>query len=145
MNIGFMSLFLDFLGHSLQRFFSFFSLCVCLVVQLRLTLCNPMDCSTPGSSVHGNSPGKTGVDCHALLQEIFLTQELNWGLLHCRQILYQLSYQGSPSLSINWIIPRHLFANLKILSCIWLSLLLNFNINYVFTFILLFFSYRISV
>ena len=31
-----------------------------------------------------------------LLQGIFLTQELNWGLLHCRQILYQLKYQGSP-------------------------------------------------
>ena len=30
------------------------------------------------------------------LQGIFPTQELNWGLLHCRQILYQLSYQGSP-------------------------------------------------
>ena len=32
----------------------------------------------------------------SLLQQIFLTQESNWGLLHCRQILYQLSYQGSP-------------------------------------------------
>ena len=32
----------------------------------------------------------------SLLQGIFLTQELNQGLLHCRQILYQLSYQGSP-------------------------------------------------
>ena len=31
----------------------------------------------------------------SLLQWIFLTQELNQGLLHCRQILYQLSYQGS--------------------------------------------------
>ena len=31
-----------------------------------------------------------------LLQQIFLTQELNQGLLHCRQILYQLTYQGSP-------------------------------------------------
>ena len=30
------------------------------------------------------------------IQEIFLTKESNWGLLHCRQILYQLSYQGSP-------------------------------------------------
>ena len=30
------------------------------------------------------------------LQGIYLTQESNWGLLHCRQILYQLSYQGSP-------------------------------------------------
>ena len=32
----------------------------------------------------------------SLLQWIFSTQESNWGLLHCRQILYQLSYQGSP-------------------------------------------------
>ena len=32
----------------------------------------------------------------SLLQGIFLTQELIRGLLHCRQILYQLSYQGSP-------------------------------------------------
>ena len=30
----------------------------------------------------------------SLLQWIFLTQESNWGFLHCRQILYQLSYQG---------------------------------------------------
>ena len=37
----------------------------------------------------------TGVGSLSLLQGIFLTQESNWGLLHCRQILYQLSYQGS--------------------------------------------------
>ena len=38
-------------------------------------------------------PGTSaGVDCHFLLQGIFLTQELNPGLLHGRQILYQLSY-----------------------------------------------------
>ena len=44
-----------------------------------------------------DSPGKnTGVDCHFLLQGIFPTQELNPGLLHCRQIFYQLNYQGSP-------------------------------------------------
>ena len=37
-----------------------------------------MDCCLPGSSVHGDSPGKnTGVDCHALLQGIFLTQGSN--------------------------------------------------------------------
>ena len=36
------------------------------------TLCDPMDCSPPGSSVHGDSPGKnTGVGCHALLQGLF--------------------------------------------------------------------------
>ena len=34
---------------------------------------------------------------HCLLQGIFPTQESNPGLLHCRWILYQLSYQGSPS------------------------------------------------
>ena len=45
---------------------------LCLVTQLCLTLWHPMDCSPPGSSVHGDSPGKnTGVGCHALLQGIF--------------------------------------------------------------------------
>ena len=45
--------------------------CVCLPAQSCLTLCDPMDCSPPGSSVHGNSPGKNiGVGCHALLQRI---------------------------------------------------------------------------
>ena len=105
---------------------------LCLAAQSCPTLCDPMDCSPPGSSVHGASPGKnTGVGCHALLQRessqprspalqadsllteppgkpknagvgslsllqgIFPTQESKWGLLHCRQILYQLSYQGS--------------------------------------------------
>ena len=42
-------------------------------------------------------PGKsTGVGCHALLQGIFPTQGSNLGLLHCRQMLYPLSHQGSP-------------------------------------------------
>ena len=59
---------------------------LCLVTQSCLTLCNPMDYSPPGSSVHEDSPGKsTGVGCHALLQGIFSTQELNQGLLHCRR------------------------------------------------------------
>ena len=44
-----------------------------------------------------NSPGQnTGVGSLSLLQEIFPTQESNPGLPHCRQILYQLSYQESP-------------------------------------------------
>ena len=42
---------------------------LCLVVPLCLTLCNPIDCSPPGTSVHGDSPGKnTGVSCQVLLQ-----------------------------------------------------------------------------
>ena len=32
--------------------------CVCLVAQWCPTLCNPVDCSQPGTSIHGNSPGK---------------------------------------------------------------------------------------
>ena len=61
------------------------------VAQLCPALWDPMDCSLPGSAVHGCSPGKnTGVGCHALLQGIFPIQGLNSGLPHCRQILYQL-------------------------------------------------------
>ena len=62
----------------------------CLVAQLYLTLCDPMDCSP------WDSPGKnTGVNCHALHQGIVPTQGLNLGFLRCRQILYHLSHQGS--------------------------------------------------
>ena len=118
---------------------------LCIVVQSCLTLCNSTDCSLPGPSVHGDSPGKnTRVGCHALLQGnlpnpgmeprsptlqanslpseppgkpkntgvgslsllsgTFSTQELNQGLLHCRKILYQLSYQGNPNYI--YILPR---------------------------------------
>ena len=114
----------------------FISFVLCCAESLsHVQFCNPMDCSLPGSSVCGNSPGKnTGVGLHALLQGsfptqglnpgfplqadslpaepqgkpkntgvgslflrqgIFLNQELNRGLLHWRQILYQLSFQGS--------------------------------------------------
>ena len=96
------------------------------VTQLCPTLCDPMDFSSPeywsglpfpspedlpNSGIKPRSPtmqadslpdepqGKpknTGVGCLSLLQWIFPTQESNQSLLHCRQILYQLSYQGSP-------------------------------------------------
>ena len=46
------------------------------------------------------TPKNTGVGSLCLLQGIFPTQELNWGLLHCRRILYQLSYQGGPHMSL---------------------------------------------
>ena len=49
-----------------------------------------------------NSLGQnTGVGNLSLLQGIFPTQESNWGLLHCRQILYQLSYQEILALGYN--------------------------------------------
>ena len=60
------------------------------VAQSCTTFCDPMDC--PWNSLGQN----TGVDSLSLLQGIFPTQESNRGLLHCRWILYQLSYQGSP-------------------------------------------------
>ena len=74
-----------------------------LVGQSCPTLCDPMDCSLLGSSVHGDSLGKnTGVGCHDLLQGIFPTQGLNPGLPHCKQILYCLSHQESPRI-LEWV------------------------------------------
>ena len=53
-----------------------------LVVQSCLTLCNPIGCSPPGSSIHGDSPGKnTGVGCHALLQGS--SQPRDWTQVSC--------------------------------------------------------------
>ena len=92
---------------------------LCLVAQSCPTLWGPMDWSglprpppgdlpNPGTeprsptlqvdSLPAEPPGKpknTGVSSLSFLQGIFLTQESNWGLRHCRQILHQLSYQGS--------------------------------------------------
>ena len=112
---------------------------MCLVAQLCLTLCNPMESARllgpwgfsrqeywsglpyppPGNlpnpgiksrsttvqadSLLSEPPGKpknTGVGSLSLLQGIFLTQESDWGLRHCRWILYQLSYQGGPTVTI---------------------------------------------
>ena len=59
----------------------------------------PMSPTLQVDSLLSEPPGKpknTGTGSLSLLQRIFLTQETNRGLLHCRWILYQLSYQGSP-------------------------------------------------
>ena len=74
-----------------------------LVAQSCPTLCDPMDCSPSGYSVHGDSAGKnTGMGCHALFQRVFLTQGSNPGLSNCRQILYHLSHQLSPRI-LEWV------------------------------------------
>ena len=57
-----------------------------LVSQSCLTLCDPMDCSPPGSSVHGILQARILESCHSLLQEIFLNLGSNPGLLNCRHI-----------------------------------------------------------
>ena len=61
----------------------------------------PVSCIAGGffASWATGKPKNTGVSSLSLLQRIFLSQESNQGLLHCRQILYQLSYQFS---SIRW-------------------------------------------
>ena len=60
-------------------------------------------------SLPAEPPGKpknTGVGGLSLLQQIFPIQESNWGLLHYRQTLYQLSYQRSPRLRWCYSSPR---------------------------------------
>ena len=52
-----------------------------LVAHLCPTLCDPMDCSLSGSSVHDSPDKNTVVNSHSLLQGLFLTQESNPGLL----------------------------------------------------------------
>ena len=57
----------------------------------------PRSPALQAGSLPAEAPGKpknTGVGSLSLLQWIFLTQESNWGLLHCRQILYQLSHHS---------------------------------------------------
>ena len=64
----------------------------CVLSHFCPTLYDPTGCSPPGSSVHGNSPGKnTGVGCHVLLQGIFLTQGSN---LHLLGLSYVSSWAG---------------------------------------------------
>ena len=65
------------------------------VTQSCLTFGNSMDCSLPGSSIHGIFQAGVGVGCHFLLQRICLSQGSNRGLPHCRQTLYHLSHEGS--------------------------------------------------
>ena len=68
-----------------------------LVTQSCPTLCNPMDCSLPGSSVHGISQRRI-LECVA----IPFPRESNPCLPHCRQILYSPSHQGSPCILCTW-------------------------------------------
>ena len=95
-------------------------------------LCDPMDCSPPDSSVHGDSSGKnTRVGGHAILQGIFPTQELNPGLPHYRWFLYSLSCQGVEVTS---------FLSNKLN---FFSIFLNMFIGVILRFFLLFLTYEL--
>ena len=106
------------------------------------TLCDPMNCSWPGSSVPGDSPGKsTGVGCHAFLQRILPTQGSNPGLPLCRQILYHLGEpQGKPkntgvgSLSLLQQIFLTQELSLGLLHCRRILKQLSYQIHYLFIF-----------
>ena len=75
-------------------------MCVHVHVQLHPTLCDPMDCSSPGSSVHGLFKAKnTGVGCHFLFQRIFQTQGLNLQILLWQADSFPLHLLGSPQSS----------------------------------------------
>ena len=97
---------------------------LCLVAQSCPTLCDRMDCSLPGSSVHGASPGKnTRMVCLALLQGIFPTQGLNQALLHCRWILYILNHQGSAAVWLcskvpSWRMKKNCWPGAYVCGCI---------------------------
>ena len=67
-----------------------------LVPQSCTALCDPMDCSSPGSSVMEFSRQECWRGGHSFLQGVFPTQGSHLGLLHCRWILYHLSPQGRP-------------------------------------------------
>ena len=69
------------------------------VTQSCLTLCNPMNCT---QSMEFSRPEYWSGYSLSLLQGIIPTQGSNPGLLHCRQILYQLGHKGSPRI-LEWV------------------------------------------
>ena len=69
----------------------------------------PRSPALQADSLPSEPPGKpknTGVGSLSLLQEIFPIQESNQGLLHCRWILHQLNYQGSPNQAVRNILIK---------------------------------------
>ena len=107
----------------------------CLVTHWCRTLCDSMDCSPRGSSVHRDSPGKnTAVGCHALLQGIFPIRGSNPGLPHYRWILYHLSHQWSPLLLLSFIWLSHIngYSVYTVLYISWnIQVTLNTSLNCV--------------
>ena len=74
-----------------------------LVIQSCLTLCDPMDCSPSDSFVHRIFQARVlHLGCYSLLlQKTFPIQGSNPDPLHCKQILYHLSHQGSPVAAVS--------------------------------------------
>ena len=67
-------------------------------VKVKVSVCDPMDCSLPGSLVRGILQATIlELGCHSFSGGNLPIQGLNPSLLPCQQILYQLSHQGGPS------------------------------------------------
>ena len=83
-----------------------------------------------------NSQGKnTGVGSHVLLQGIFPTRGSNPGLLHCRGILNQVSYQGSPICIIKQLYSNNFLKKKnRIHAIIWIICMCSLNIIYIDTY-----------
>ena len=120
--------------------FRFVWFCLCFSVLLSLVtqscLSDPMDCSPPGSSIHGDSSGKnTGVGCHALLQGIFPTHGIKPRSPSLQADSLPSEPQGKPSndtvLSVTWYYEKStgLEIRTKFLSrtkhCVTLNILLK--------------------
>ena len=91
-----------------------------LVAQLCPTLCDPMNCSPPGSSVHGILQARilAGLSCHSH-QGVFLTQGQNPGLPNCRQI-FLLGHEWKIIIRAYWqICLQHFPDNIKTRSQRW--------------------------
>ena len=83
--------------------------CMCvLVAQPCLTLCNPMDCSPPGSSVHKILQARI-LEWLAILfsKGSSWPRDWTWVYLHCWQILYHLNHQGIPFLLFYQVTPKY--------------------------------------
>ena len=76
-----------------------------------------MDCSLQGSSVHGTLQARI-LEWVAISLGIFLTQEPNLGLLHCRQILYYLSHQGS-CVCVCVCVHTQLLSSVQLFTTLW--------------------------
>ena len=101
------------MGFPRQEYWSGVPLPSPLVAQSCPTLCNPRNCNSPASSVHGDSPGKnTGVGYHALLQGIFPTQGSNPCLLYCRWIFTNWANRDNRSIQLTYHIRNQLIMKL---------------------------------
>ena len=73
------------------------------VAQLCLTLCDPMDCSLPGFSIHGISQARILVwVAISFSRGSSWPRDWTWVFPHCKWILYQLSHKGSPR-TLQWV------------------------------------------